>query len=276
MNKKRYVSFPLALAAIWLTAATMIQDVARADENEVWRLRNDRGNRFEGRRAVTVKRPDLELVSFVGFSEDYYAQDVELKVKFFLSEAAPVTLVAREIKEETQYWMEAKPWASRGASWNEWGPWRTGAVLRRENIPSSNLGVLVKLEDVADQSLADHSLADQSLEDQNLADQSLAPAFVYYSKPPHSVKTYSVHIRPNAPLLGASYSLHRREGVEILRGEAEVGDFESPFEIRLDVRDVEDGFLKLEIQTRIKGRHKSASREYQFFHKKDLRSEAFP
>lgn len=257
MNKNGNASFPLVSAVTLLAAATMIQDVARAEEGEVWRLRHDRGNRFEGRRDVTVKRPDLELVSFVGFYEDYYAQDVELKVQFFLSEEAPVFLVAREIEERTQYWMEAKPWASKGASWNEWGPWRTGDVLRRENIPSSNLGVLVKLEEGEG--------------------RNLAPAFVYYSKPPSSVSTYSVYIRPNAPLRAASYSLHRQEGDEIVRGEAEVGDFAGePFEIRLDVSDVEDGFLRLEIETQIQGRNKSATREYEFFHKHELGDEGAP
>ena len=90
-------------------------------------------------------------------------------------------------------------------------------------------------------------------------------------QPPKSVRSYTVHIRPNAALRAASYRLLREDGTEIHAREAEVADFAGePFEIRLDVADEPDGLLRLEIETEIAGRNKIATRAYEFFHQRDL------
>lgn len=65
--------------------------------------------------------------------------------------------------------MESRPARWNAGTWNEFGPWSTATVLRRDEIPLSNLGVLVELDAP------------------NSPIRNFAPAFVYQTGLPRQV-----------------------------------------------------------------------------------------
>jgi len=127
-----------------------------------WQKNDDRGNRYEGTIGIPLGKPDLELLSFVSYLEEFNS-DVNLKVRFFLPKKSDVLIYGQEIRERKHYLMESKPDNWVPDSWNEFGPWQTQDVIDKEKIPHSNLGVVVYLsKDKTD-------------------DSKLAPAFIYHS-----------------------------------------------------------------------------------------------
>ena len=237
------------LAAMLVAASAAAPASAEPANNEVWVIPANPDSLREGRFDVPVSKEKLKLISFLGYREDFYDQDVDLKVRFWPSRGSThVYVVARELLERQQYRMEAEPLGWRQGRWNEWGPWPTEAWLRRENIPPSNLGLVVHLDEIAG--------------------KKVAPAFVYYSELPKVVDTYSMHLRTNEALTGVSYSLHR--GGKVLRrkkldlgGDVYGGE---PFEIILDVSEIPEGRLKIKIKAQIKNQGEPAVREYEFYH----------
>lgn len=235
-----------------LLVATVIpilsaEAIGRTDE---WRRRNDRGNRYEGRIEIPVGRPDLELLSFVGFQEAF-DHDVTLKVRFFLPSHSEVFIQGRELQEQKQYWMESKPSAWKARAWNEFGPWPTREVLGRDGTPWWNLGVVIRLRK------------------QTTNGGELVPAFVYHSTLPRSVTEYIVYLRPNSTLKKVTWSLYRianNQKVEMktLWGEKIAGE---PFSVTFKVRGVPEGPMVLHIQGKFKNRMGGPIREYKFYHK---------
>lgn len=246
----------LVIAIVVITVLAADDILARTDK---WRMQNDRGNRYEGRIEIPVGRPDVELLSFVGFLEPFNA-DVILRVRFFLPTTSEVFIRGRELREQKQYWMGSKPAKWQAGAWNEFGPWPTSEVLSREGIPAWNLGVLIRLrEDTANGG-------------------ELAPAFVYHSPSgtvPPSVSKYTVYLRPNATLKKVSYSLYRvvnNQRVEVKAlsfvGEKIAGE---PFPIEFEVRGLPEGPMRLHIQGAFKNRTGGPIREYGFYHKPQIR-----
>jgi hypothetical protein len=244
----------LGLFLVSLLALLLAGDLlARTDK---WKRQNDRGNRFEGRIEIPVGKPDLELLSFVGFREPFTGE-VTLKVRFFLPTDAPVFIQARELQEDKHYWMESKRTSWRPGTWNDFGPWSTRDVLTREDIAPSNLGIVIRLH-----------------RDTGNGGEVL-PAFVYHSTPPATFTRYTLHLRPTSTLKKVTYALSRivdeREvGVKAssLLGEKIAGE---PFPIELDARNLPDGPLRLVVQGEYKNREGGPLREYTFHHKLRLR-----
>lgn len=226
--------------------------LARTDK---WRRQNDRGNRYEGRIEIPVGRPDLELLSFAGFREAFTG-DVTLTVRFFLPSTSPVFIHGRELQEQKQYWMESKPADWQAGAWNDFGPWPTGVVLSREGISSWNLGVVIRLRT------------------ETMNGGELAPAFIYHSTSPESVATYTLYLRPNWTLKKVTYSLYRiindqevKVKTSSLYGDKIAGE---PFPIKLDVRDLPAGPMRLVVQGAYKNRIGGPIREYGFYHKPQI------
>lgn len=221
-----------------------------------WRRQNDRGNRYEGRIEIPVGRPDLELLSFVGFSEPF-KQDVTLKVRFFLpGHSADVFVQGRELREQKQYWMESKPARWETGAWNEFGPWPTRDVLSREGVCSWNLGVVIRPRK------------------QILNGGEIVPAFVYHSTLPQSVRKYTIYLRPNATLKKVTCSLSRivnNQSVELktwpVVGEKVAGE---PFPVEFEVRGIPEGPMWLHIEGTFKNRTGGPIREYRFYHKPEI------
>lgn len=228
-------------------------------QDESWKRHHDLGNRYEGRIGIPVSRPDLELLSFVGFRERFEG-DVSLAIRFFLPTEAlnsKVFIHGRELRERRQYWMESKPSDWKAGQWNELEGWSTGDVLVREGVPWSNLGIAIRLDS------------------ESVGSGEVAPAFVYHSEPPGSCDAYTVFLRPNTRLKEVHYTLYRIEGdreTEVasssLFGEKIPGE---PFPIELKLGAVPEGRMRLVVEGRPKGRTGRAIREYSFYHKPVLR-----
>jgi len=221
-------------------------------QTDTWRKQHDRGNRYEGRIEIPVGKPDLELLSFVGFREPF-TTDVTLKVRFFLPTDSPVFIQGRELQEQKQYWMESKPWQWPAGVWNEFGPWPTREVLSREGVPAWNLGVVIRLYSETSNSGA------------------LVPAFVYHSTLPASVNKYILYLRPSSTLKKVTSSFYRivdNQEVEV-KGSSLLGDIIAgePFPIELDVRELAEGSMRLVVQGAYKNRLGGLIREYRFYHK---------
>jgi hypothetical protein len=112
-----------------------------------WRSANTRGNRYEGvgYRTPQAAPAKLALVSFLAERPAGQSLAAELTVRFYLPAPQPnVQILARELNPVREYRMEALPvqggWT---AGWNSFKGWRTADVLGPEEIPASNLGVLV-------------------------------------------------------------------------------------------------------------------------------------
>lgn len=225
-----------------------------------WKKQNNRGNRYEGRIDIPIGKPDLELLSFVGCREAFTG-DVNLKVRFYLPTSASVFIQGRELSEQKHYWMESKPpekaaeW--KAGAWNEFGPWATREVLVREEIPSSNLGVLVRLQR------------------ETTNGGEVAPAFVYHSTLPASVNSYILYLRPDLTLKKVQYSLYRLVGnqeakvkTSTLVGDKSAGE---PFPIELDMGGISEGPMLLLVEGKYRNRTGGPTREYKFYHKPQVR-----
>jgi hypothetical protein len=225
-------------------------------QKDLWRKGNERKNRYEGRIDIPVGKPELELLSFTGYRESF-AGDVLLKVRFFLPTASPVFIHGRELREQKQYWMESKPAEWQAGKWNEFYPWPTREVINREGIPSSNLGILVRLKK------------------KTVDCRNVAPAFLYHSTLPASVKTYAIHLRPYSNLKKVTYTLYKiindqevKVKTDSLHGNLIAGE---PFLIKLEVRGLPENLLRLVIQGVYKNKSGGPHLEYKFYHKPQIR-----
>ena len=244
------IFFPLLIST--LVIVFPIEILLQTDK---WKSQNDRGNRYEGRIQIPLGQPDLELLSFSGFREQFDA-DVILKVRFYLPTNSTVFIQGRELREQKQYWMESKPANWQAHAWNEFGPWATREVLTREEIPPWNLGVVVRLrEETSDGG-------------------ELVPAFVYHSTLPASITKYSLYLRPNSVLKKVSYSLYRishdqeiKVKASFLSGEKIAGE---PFLIELEVGHLSEGPMRLVVEGSYKNRMGGPIREYSFYHKPEI------
>ncbi len=225
---------------------------ASADEpSDRWKRHNDLGNRYEGRIEVLVGRPQLEVVSLLGYREAYDSSDtVDLRVLFFVPESGEVKIQARELEDQTQYFMEAKAQEWAAGEWHEFGPWSTGDVLSREQVAASNVGVVVSLRERSEEN----------------SSQILLPAFVYHAQTPSRVVAYTLRLRPDSDLREVRYLLRAGED-EVFSGKLvdslKAGE---AFPIKLDVADVPNGQLKLEIEGRFKNRPAGPKASFEIYH----------
>ena len=143
---------------------------AYAQVSDSWKAINDRGNRYEGRIEIPVSNPDLELLSFVGFMQEFDRESI-LKVRFFLPLRSQVIIQAQELYPEKNYWMESKPGDWNVEEWNLFEPWPTKDVLDSLHIGSSNLGIIIRLN--------------------KKMSNEIAPAFIYHSGLPVSPIKYT-------------------------------------------------------------------------------------
>jgi len=222
---------------------------AQADEK--WKKQNDHGNRYEGRIGIPAGNPPLELLSFVGGSAPLPAgapPDVALKICFFLPDSSPAFISARELEEEKQYWMEAKQTSWKPQKWNTFTPWPTKDVLRREEIPLSNLGVTVRLGEINK--------------------PRFVPAVLFSETALVAVTSYKLHLRPGGTLKRVDYELFddKRKSIKSasLFGERIAG---APFTLELDARGLAEGWKHLNITGTYKGKDRGPAEEYEFYHK---------
>lgn len=237
----------LTSALLLLTAASAFGARGPAQDDN-WRRHNDRGNRYEGLIPVRTGKPDLDVLSFAGYSEPFEG-DVVLKVKFFYPGQGRLSLIAREIDDQNQYWMEAKPWKLSPGDWNEFRPWPTRDVIRSEGIESGNLGVLIRLDG-----------------------ERFLPAFTYHTVAPDGGGRYVVHMVASQTLSRLTLTLAAAEGGSA-KGQTKTWlmgrqSLDTPFPVRLDARGFTEGFLRLSVEMKpADGRQKSPPLALVFYHK---------
>ena len=207
----------------------------QAANNQEWRGKNDRGNRYEGYITAPVSSR-FELVSFTALVEPYGASS-NLTVRFYLPEALPATVVAREKQPRKFYWMESKAAAFswKPLAWNEFTPWPTSAVLR-DAVPPSNLGVVVYLG---------HT---------DCSSCRVAPAWVSESPALTSPSLYTVYVRPNASMEQVEwhlYALGSGAETEIASATLESKRGGVSFPIDLDATRIPKGPIRLYIRGHI-------------------------
>lgn len=225
---------------------------AQEDPGKRWEQRNDRRNRYEGRREIPVSRPGFELASFLGHLE-VYEEPVDLKVLFYLPGQETATVYAQELQDEKHYWMKSKPDDWKAGAWNEFGPWPTFEVLDREQIAAWNLGVYVDLSCCADE-------------------LRLAPAVLYHSAPPKRIETYTLFLRPNWTLKRLEYTVTRAgdDGGEALLEDQVLREMRvaEPIQLDFDAAGLPDEtWLRIEVVGSVKGQTEKAVFEALFFHK---------
>jgi len=249
MNRSAQIRKALLLTITVLFAST---SVAFSQADEQWKKQNDRGNRYEGRIGIPVGNPPLELLSFVGGSTAFppgIPPDVTLKIKFFLPDASSAFIYGRELVEKRQYWMEAKQTSWQPQVWNEFAPWPTKDVLRREEIPLTNLGITVRL----------------GAEKSNL----LAPAVLSYEGALVPVPSYTLYLRPGATLKKVTYVLSRGDNGATVKTASLVQErlAGEPFSIVLNAQEIPEGRMHLKIIGVYKGQDGTPTVEYDFYHK---------
>ena len=226
---------------------------AAADEDlgKRWEERHEFDNRYEGRPEVPVSKPDLELLSFVGYFQDL-DRDVELQVLFYQSRAtATATVFAQHLEDRKRYWMKSKPGSWEVDRWNRFGPWPTRDVIDDDGIDGWDLGVYVDL----------------GSQDEIL----IAPAFVYHSEPPSDVDAYTLQLRPNQSLTRLETTVTRaaEEAPEALLEQRQLRPVRAGEVIELDLQAAElpETWLRVEVVGKIKNRTDKARFEMRFFHR---------
>lgn len=207
-------------------------------QDERWRQRNDRGNRYEGARSELVAAaPVVDLIGFHGYRTDFRpADDVTLTVSFYVPRAgSAVHLTAQEIVPEELYWMEAKPtrWLQ---GWNRFGPWPVKDVLRRKVIGSDNLAVLVRLDGARS------------------GGGEIAPAVIQKVSEAVEITEYRLHLKSGKALESVAYNLESvPDGVVRRRGTLGGKPGGVPFTVILPVGRVSARSMRLELSCKIKG-----------------------
>ncbi len=235
---------------------------AQEDAGRKWELRNDRGNRYEGRREIPVARPDFELLSFLGHQEDY-DRGVDLQVLFFLpvppkgdkwDKDVSATVISQELRDEKQYWMRSKPESWQGGEWNQFGPWPTNEVLDREEIVAWDLGVYVELD--------------------SGEDLRLAPAVLYHDERPTSIEVHTLQLRPNQDLKRLEVTVTRAgdQAGEVLLEDQLIDEMQvgEPILLDLEASRLPEGWLRVEVVGSVRGRIDKAFFELLFFHRSEV------
>jgi len=158
----------LAISALTLGATAIFA------QSEEWYGNHDLGNRYEGLFGENQGSPEWELRSFVASVEPYpMDRSADLTIRYYVPDSTKAFIKASVISRTPSYLMEPKEKKlSTDKGWRSFAGWSTKDVLLQKKIRSSDLGVLVRLG------------ADSE------AVHLFAPAIVYSSSPPKTLKTY--------------------------------------------------------------------------------------
>lgn len=228
-----------------------INPVAAAADNE-YALRS---NRMEGMRGVQTGGAGIELLSFVAFREPLDVSSAPvLKIRFFLPSAGNVYIKAVELRRHGSSHYQMKPlqvaWM---AGWQEFAPWPTKDVLKPEEIPLSELGIVARLG--KDRAGSGH----------------LAPIILCAGKCPQHVRHYVLDLRPAATLSKIDYQItHVDSGRVVAVNHIENVAANAPFKIKFDLTNELAGEYRLLIKAKEWGKTKGPSRQYVFYHRADL------
>lgn len=234
--------------------------------DKFWKQKNDRGNRYEGGVIFEVSEQPLELVALYSDFEAYtFGEKQHLKVHFYLPDTLPVWLGAQEMRVEEKYWMEAKQPFLTKRHWNIFDDWKVDKVLKPLNVPSENLGILIKQKD---------------------KEQLFFPAIIFHTNFPKTLNPYIAYFRPGKNFRKINVKVYRGQFLETTPtkdqlvfknrlGEQPGG---MPFKIEIDPTNFSSplekdwkGWLTVQLIGRVMGNTDKEIYTFSFYHHPNLK-----
>jgi hypothetical protein len=124
----------------WLAGCFLVARLLSGQD--AWHHAHDLGNRYEGLIDVQTGNPPLEILSFTAAVKLFEGAE-EWRVRFFTDTPQSVVVYACDVNDEAQYRMESKPVPSGSQQWSEFKMWDTGAVLVKQKVKPTSVGVKV-------------------------------------------------------------------------------------------------------------------------------------
>jgi len=210
-------------------------------------------NRYEALIDLHTSSRDLELLSLTSYMQPY-EESKEWTVRFFSPVRSPAVVYARDVSDDFHYRMESKPKETLPQQWNTFGGWTTDPVLKKHKIPTSDIGIVVRL----------------ASSDERLAPAIAAPAGATL---PPTVEFYQLLLRPGRQLQRVDYDLSGiKRGKRIsVAGTLSQTQFEGQhFLLKLDVRQFDPGDMSV-VVSGIAGTAVVCSRQLNFYHDPNVR-----
>jgi len=243
-----------ALVASVLLGAALLSGPAFAQPRVEYR---NRGNRFEGVRALPVSGYTIELLAAQATYKDPVPADTTpavYRLRFFLDRPESAYVVVREVHNRHSYWLDKlqppTPWRPGFANLFEWS---TKDVLG--NLPGLglyDLGVIVRVGNESPSDL-----------------ETVAPAVLYHSLLPGSVSGYEFAFKTNAAAR-LEFSVERSDGspAEALPEPRRVErwPFGVPLRVTWDAAAAQAGEYRLKVLGRVLQTNQQFGKEVRFFH----------
>lgn len=158
----------------------------------------NRGDRYEGVKLKPVSGYDIELISVLAdYREPISEMPDQLKLKFYLRDAAAVQLIVRELDFRAYYWLDrVRPETAWAAGFENQFVWSTEVVLRPLGLNMYDLGVLARVGYDAPRLV-----------------ERVAPAILYHSSPPEMIQGYLFTLKTSGDAR-LSCSIYPAEGEE--------------------------------------------------------------
>ena len=234
--------------------------------DQFWKQKNDRGNRYEGGVIFEVSEQPLELVALYSDFEAYtFGKKQQLKVHFYLPDTISIWLSAQEMRVEEKYWMEAKSSFSTQRHWNTFEDWKVDKVLKSLNVPSENLGVLIK---------------------QKNSEQLFFPAIIFHTNFPKTLNPYIAYFRPGKNFRKINVKVYQGQFLDIeptkenLVFKKRLGEQPGgmPFKIEIDPTTFSSlekdwkGWLTVQLIGRVMGNTDKEIYTFSFYHHSNLKN----
>ena len=214
-----------------------------------------RSNRMEGLRSIPTSGGGLNLLSFMAYNEALpLADSPELRIRFYLREPGAVYITATELRRQGLAHYHMSPiQTSWGAGWQEFSSWPTTEVMQPLNISIANIGIIAKIG------------TDRP------GSGSVAPVILYGKRCPEKVERYALYLIPTNTLSKVDYFVLREsDGKEVLSRQLKTLAANVPFELSFSLEGQGSGFYRVLINSKELGRTNGPSRQYTFFHRRNL------
>ena len=221
----------------------------------------NRGNRFEGVRALPVSGYTIELVSFrAAYDEPPPASMPALyRMRFFLEKPAPAYVVVREVRNIHSYWLDkVKPKTPWGPGFANSFEWSTRDVIDQlPGLKLDDLGVTVRVGTEHPSDL-----------------ETVAPVILYHSALPGAIGGYEFAFKTNATAR-LEFSVERADGSAVAPAPAprivQTWSYGVPLLVTWDASRAVAGEYRLRVRGRVLENNQTFGKEIRFFHQPNVR-----
>lgn len=213
-----------------------------------------KGVRFEGQQAIPYGAPDIELISFMGYRENFEEdKSYNLKVGFYFpyTERDSLYIVARELEKTKKFYFMRpvkKTWLQD--QWQQFSQWPTKDVIEPLKIRVNRVGLVGRLNR------------------ENEGSGKIVPLHLFYSDLPDSIISYTLHFKPKEDLRSLIFKIIDLENNETIEsGEImRLSGLES-HAIRFDFSKKHPGLYRIVLDGKLKyDPTMGPYREYTFYH----------